>query len=351
MGAFVTIYNYIGFRLAAPPFSLDQSAIGAIFAVYLVGSAASAIMGRLADRYGRRNVLWISEAIFLAGVLITLGAHSVASSWVGRRATIFAYYLGSSVLGSLGGVVFGAAGWTGTVVAVAALALALIIAVFVLRVVTPAARARGGKSRLEFSKGRDDDAAIRARTLHPDLECLLFSEAEIGAAIRSLAERIAGDHVGEDVLLLGVLKGAVHVLSDLARELDGIQPGPSRLYLDVMAVSSYGNASRSSGEVRLIQDTTHAIEGRRVVIVEDIIDNGLTLSYLNALLSARKPLALRSAVLLDKPYRRIANVKADYVGLTCPDEFIVGYGLDYQERYRTLPYIAKLRPDIFSEPE
>jgi hypoxanthine phosphoribosyltransferase len=189
------------------------------------------------------------------------------------------------------------------------------------------------------------------RTLHPDLECVLFSEAEIAAAIRSLAEQIARDHAGEDVLLLGILKGAVHVLSDLARELDQIQPGPSRLYLDVMAVSSYGNASRSSGEVRLIQDTTHAVEGRRVVIVEDIIDNGLTLSYLNALLSARKPLSLRSAVLLDKPYRRIANVKADYVGLTCPDEFIVGYGLDYQERYRTLPYIAKLRPDIFSDPD
>jgi hypoxanthine phosphoribosyltransferase len=189
------------------------------------------------------------------------------------------------------------------------------------------------------------------RALHPDLECVLFSEAEIAAAIRSLAEQIARDHAGEDVLLLGILKGAVHVLSDLARELDQIQPGPARLYLDVMAVSSYGNASRSSGEVRLIQDTTHAVEGRRVVIVEDIIDNGLTLSYLNALLAARKPLSLRSAVLLDKPYRRIANVKADYVGLTCPDEFIVGYGLDYQERYRTLPYIAKLRPDIFSDPD
>jgi hypoxanthine phosphoribosyltransferase len=190
-----------------------------------------------------------------------------------------------------------------------------------------------------------------ARPLHPDLECVLFSEAEIAAAIRSLAEQIARDHAGEDVLLLGILKGAVHVLSDLAREWDQIQPGPARLYLDVMAVSSYGNASRSSGEVRLIQDTTHAVEGRRVVIVEDIIDNGLTLSYLNALLAARKPLSLRSAVLLDKPYRRIANVKADYVGLTCPDEFIVGYGLDYQERYRTLPYIAKLRPDIFSDPD
>jgi MFS transporter, YNFM family, putative membrane transport protein len=169
MGAFVTVYNYIGFRLAAPPFGLSQSAIGAIFAVYLVGSAASAIAGRLADRYGRRNVLWMCELIFLAGALITLanglpaiiagitiltvgffGAHSIASSWVGRRAVrdrahatalyLFAYYLGSSVLGSLGGLVYGTGGWIGTVVAVAAvLAVALAIAVVVLRVVTPAA--------------------------------------------------------------------------------------------------------------------------------------------------------------------------------------------------------------------
>ena len=191
----------------------------------------------------------------------------------------------------------------------------------------------------------------RERAIHPDLECVLFDEAEIAAAIRSIATAIARDYAGEDVLLLGVLKGAVHVLSDLARELDGIQPGPACVYLDCMAVSSYGNASRSSGEVRLVQDSTHAIEGRHVIIVEDIIDNGHTLSYLHALLSARKPRSLRSAVLLDKPYRRTANVDADYVGLTCPDEFIVGYGLDYQERYRTLPYIAKLRPQIFTDPD
>ncbi len=188
------------------------------------------------------------------------------------------------------------------------------------------------------------------RVLHPDLECVLFDEVEIAAAIRSMAEQIARDHAGEDVLLLGVLKGAVHLLSDLARTLDGIRPGPARLYLDVLAVSSYGNASRSSGEVRLIQDTTHAIEGRRVVIVEDVVDNGLTLAYLQSLLAARRPLSLRSAVLLDKPYRRGTNVRADYIGLTCPDAFIVGYGLDYQERYRTLPYIAKLRPGIISDP-
>ena len=184
-----------------------------------------------------------------------------------------------------------------------------------------------------------------------EIERVLFTAEDIAAAIARMAAAIARDHVDQELLLLGVLKGAIHVFSDLARALDGIQPGPRSVRLDLIGVSSYGNASRSSGEVRLIQDTTHAVEGRRVVIVEDIIDNGLTLSYLNALLSARKPLSLRSAVLLDKPYRRIANVKADYVGLTCPDEFIVGYGLDYQERYRTLPYIAKLRPDIFSEPQ
>lgn len=168
MGSFVAVYNYIGFRLAAAPFSLSQSQIGAIFIVYLVGVAASALMGRLADRYTRRNVLWISESIFVAGVLLTLagnvaaivagmailtfgffGAHSVASSWVGRRATsnrahasalyLFAYYLGSSVIGSLGGLAFGSFGWIGTVGMVSALlAVALLIAVVVLRVVAPA---------------------------------------------------------------------------------------------------------------------------------------------------------------------------------------------------------------------
>ena len=191
--------------------------------------------------------------------------------------------------------------------------------------------------------------STEGRVIHPDLEAILFSESEIAAAIDAMAHAIARDYAGRDVLLLGILKGAVHVFSDLARRLETIPAGPSVIYLDVMAVSSYGNASRSSGEVRLIQDSPHAVEGRHVVIVEDIIDNGHTMHYLYALLNARQPASLRSAVLLDKPYRRTANVQADYVGLTCPDEFIVGYGLDYQERYRTLPYIAKLRPEIFSD--
>jgi len=187
------------------------------------------------------------------------------------------------------------------------------------------------------------------RPLKPDLESVLFTEDEIAAAITAMAQAIGRDYADREVLLLGILKGAVHVFSDLARALEDVSPRPAMVYLDVMAVSSYGNASRSSGEVRLIQDTTHAVEGRHVVIVEDIIDNGLTLQYLYSLLNARKPASLRSAVLLDKPYRRIGTVSADYVGMVCPDEFIVGYGLDYQERYRTLPYIAKLRPEIFTD--
>jgi hypoxanthine phosphoribosyltransferase len=109
-----------------------------------------------------------------------------------------------------------------------------------------------------------------------------------------------------------------------------------------MAVSSYGNNTRSSGEVRLLKDTSESVEGRHILIVEDIVDNGLTLHYLQGLLKSRAPKSLRSAVLLDKPYRRTADVTLDYVGLVSPDAFVVGYGLDYQEKYRTLPFVANL---------
>ncbi|GAC1416280.1 MAG: hypoxanthine phosphoribosyltransferase [Candidatus Velthaea sp.] len=180
------------------------------------------------------------------------------------------------------------------------------------------------------------------------IESILFSEADIRAAIARMARDVARDFSGKELLLLGVLKGALHVLSDLARALDAVPAGPSNVYLDFISVSSYGNAHRSSGEVRLIQDTTHAIEGRHVLIVEDIVDNGHTLKYLSGLLANRNPASLRTAVLLDKPYRRAVDIRADYVGMVCPDEFVVGYGLDYQERYRTLPYVAKLRSEIFT---
>jgi hypoxanthine phosphoribosyltransferase len=179
-----------------------------------------------------------------------------------------------------------------------------------------------------------------------EVERVLFTAEEIAAANARMATAIARDYAETSIVLIGVLKGALFVTADLARALACEAGGPSDVQLDFIAVSSYGNAHRSSGEVRLIQDTTHHIEGRHVVVVEDIVDNGHTLHYLRGMLGNRKPASLRAAVLLDKPYRRAVDVPIDYVGLTCPDEFVVGYGLDYQERYRTLPYLAKLRPEV-----
>jgi len=186
------------------------------------------------------------------------------------------------------------------------------------------------------------------RTLPAEIEQILITADQIAVAIRRLATAIGRDYAGRSIVLIGVLKGAVFVTADLARALADVPDGPSDIQLDFIAVSSYGNAHRSSGEVRLIQDTTHAIEGRHVIIIEDIIDNGHTLHYLRAMLGNRQPASLAAAVLLDKPYRRAVDVTVDYVGLTCPDEFVVGYGLDYQERYRTLPFLAKLRPELLS---
>ena len=169
---------------------------------------------------------------------------------------------------------------------------------------------------------------------------IIVSEAEIAATVRRLAHEIARDLAGEAILLLGVLKGALFFTADLARAV----PLEADVRIDFLAVSSYGNADRSSGEVRLLKDTSESVEGKNVVIVEDIFDNGLTLKYLQDMLGRRGPASLRSCVLLNKPYRRLVPVKMDYVGLVPPDAFIVGYGLDYQEKYRCLPYLARLEP-------
>jgi hypoxanthine phosphoribosyltransferase len=190
------------------------------------------------------------------------------------------------------------------------------------------------------------NATAMQQTLPPGIDRILIGADEIAAANARMAAGIARDYAGLSLVLVGVLKGAVFVTADLARALAEAPGGPADVQLDFIAVSSYGNAHRSSGEVRLIQDTTHAIEARHVVVVEDIIDNGHTLHYLRGMLGNRNPASLRAAVLLDKPYHRAVDVTVDYVGLTCPDEFVVGYGLDYQERYRTLPYLAKLRPEV-----
>jgi hypoxanthine phosphoribosyltransferase len=161
----------------------------------------------------------------------------------------------------------------------------------------------------------------------------LLAADTIQQRVRGLAEEIRADHA-DGVHLVCVLKGAFVFLADLARALDG------EATLDFIAVSSYGLSTRSSGQVQLLKDLDAPIEGRDVVIVEDIVDTGLTLIYLQDILRARAPRSLRTACLLSKPSRRQVDVKVEYVGFTIEDKFVVGYGLDYGEKYRNLPYIA-----------
>lgn len=190
---------------------------------------------------------------------------------------------------------------------------------------------------------------MNERGYEGEIERALFSSEEISTTIARLASQIAEDYRGQPLTLLGVLKGALYVVCDLARALSVTADGPSEITVDFLCVSSYGNSSRSSGEVRLLKDASVSLTGRNVLIVEDIVDNGLTLQYLRALLGERRPATLRSCVLLEKPYRRRVEVPVEYVGLRCPDSFVVGYGLDYQELFRNLPYLAQLRPSVFTE--
>ncbi|OLC90119.1 MAG: hypoxanthine phosphoribosyltransferase [Acidobacteria bacterium] len=165
---------------------------------------------------------------------------------------------------------------------------------------------------------------------------VLITRARIQRRIQALAKEIRRDFPHEPLHLVSVLKGGVFFLTDLARNLTG------KVSFDFIAVSSYGQDTHSSGQVRLTRDLDSSIEGRTVIVVEDILDTGMTLQYLLRLFQHRNPKHLRVAVLLDKPARRIAAVRADYVGFTIPNEFAVGYGLDYSERYRNLPYVGAL---------
>ncbi|MFZ0211710.1 MAG: hypoxanthine phosphoribosyltransferase [Candidatus Acidiferrales bacterium] len=165
---------------------------------------------------------------------------------------------------------------------------------------------------------------------------ILLRHSAIQKRVRAVAREISRDFAGERVHLIGVLKGACIFLSDLIREID------LDTSIDFMAVASYGKGKQSSGQVRLYKDLDSSIEGLNVVLVEDILDTGLTLSYLCRVLRQRKPKALKIAALLDKPSRRIKNIRADYVGFTIPNEFVVGYGLDYGERYRNLKDVCVL---------
>ena len=167
---------------------------------------------------------------------------------------------------------------------------------------------------------------------------ILVAADDLQRRVGELAEQISDDYAGRDLLLIGVLKGAVFFVSDLMRRLT------VPVEVDFMAVASYGSATRSSGVVRILKDLDAAIEGRDVLIVEDIVDSGLTLQYLLRNLQGRGPASLEVCALLVKPERRKVDLRTRYVGFEIPDEFAIGYGLDHAERYRNLPYVAALEP-------
>jgi hypoxanthine phosphoribosyltransferase len=174
--------------------------------------------------------------------------------------------------------------------------------------------------------------------LHDDaIGEILVGAEDLSRRVRELAREVSGDYRGKDLVLVGVLKGAVFFLSDLMRELD------IPCEVDFMAVASYGSATKSSGVVRILKDLDAVIDGRDVLIVEDIVDSGLTLQYLLRNLAGRNPRSLEVCALLVKPDRRKVDLQAKYVGFEIPDRFAIGYGLDHGERYRNLPFVAALR--------
>ena len=172
---------------------------------------------------------------------------------------------------------------------------------------------------------------------------ILITPEQIRAKVKELGEQITEDYQGKELMLVGILKGAVVFMSELAQNID------MPIMIDFMAVSSYGKSSSSTGVVRIIKDLESSIEGKDILIIEDIIDSGLTLSYLVDNLEKRNANSVKICTLLDKPDRRRANVPVHYRGFTVPDEFIVGYGLDYAEQYRNLPFVAALKEEFYSK--
>jgi len=170
---------------------------------------------------------------------------------------------------------------------------------------------------------------------------VLISEKELKEKVAELGAQLTRDYQGKDLLVIGIFKGAVPFLADLIRKIN------IPLRYDFMAVSSYGSSAVSSGAVRILKDLDASVEDKHVLIVEDIVDTGLTLKYLKENLARRQPLSLKIVTLLDKPDRRKVEVNPDYNGFVIPDEFVVGYGLDYNEMYRNLPYIGVLKPEAY----
>lgn len=175
-----------------------------------------------------------------------------------------------------------------------------------------------------------------------DILRVLYSKDDIHEITKRLAAEITRDYAGKNPLVVCILKGAIMFMTDLVREV------PDYLELDFMDVSSYGDETVSSGEVKILKDLDTSVANRDVLIVEDIVDTGRTLHYLTEIFKTRQARSVKICTLMDKPERRVADVKADYVGTTVPNEFVVGYGLDYAERYRNLPYIGVLKPEVYS---
>ena len=177
--------------------------------------------------------------------------------------------------------------------------------------------------------------------MRQDVQEILFSEEQLKAKVAQLGRQISRDYEGKDLLLIGVLKGSVVFMADLMRQITV----PAAI--DFMAVSSYGSGVKTSGVVRILKDLDRSIEGKDLLIVEDILDSGMTLSYLRELLQNRGCASVRIVTLLDKPERRKVDIHPDYVGFQIPDAFVVGYGLDYAEKYRNLPFVGVLKPSVY----
>ncbi len=179
-------------------------------------------------------------------------------------------------------------------------------------------------------------------TIFDDIAKTLFTEEEIEAIVSNLGAQISRDYQGKNLLMVSVLKGSLIFMADLMRHIT------VPCAIDFLSVSSYGSGTTTSGEVRILKDLDCTLEGKDLLVVEDILDSGVTLSFLLKNLSARNPASIRLCTFLDKPERRKVEVKADYIGAAVPDKFIVGYGLDYDEKYRNIPFVGVLKPEIYS---
>src|SRR5438445_3744213 len=188
------------------------------------------------------------------------------------------------------------------------------------------------------------DTITRIAAPADDIAEILVDEKALAARVRELGARIADDYRGRDLVLVSILKGALPFLADLMRQTQ------IPLALDFLEVSSYGRSTESSGVVRILKDLANPIEARHVLVVEDILDTGRTLGYVFDHLRAQRPASLRLCVLLDKTARRVVPIEIDYRGFEIPDKFVVGYGLDYAELYRNLPFVGVLKPEVYARP-